>query len=573
MHMHNLKYLLPLAAFLVSACGSDELSTPPEGLDPQIAPAKACSGKCDGVAGLAPLAELPKGEFATLFSPSEPALRLDITLIEKVKAARQADPAKYEEGKNPYTIRYAVYNLRNSSIVSALADAADKGVDVQILIEKDQLDPARDWNVTDEFLIERGFEFVKDHRDLDAQTKQTADLIGISGGGLMHLKARLYYWNDKDGKAQRRLVTGSMNPGDLAVNNEETLHYINNSRVFDLFEAKYMAVLNRKEVTNKWDDKAPINVLFTPDGGVQASDRIAKLIDQEQELILLAVYSFRDIAPRSGGEKLVARLVKAHKRGVKVVMITDRKQSDGVDSNGDKLYYDDWFEERLRDAGISVIEVINPSSQYNAMHTKYGVFGLTNPIVVTDAANWTAAGLGNGKKRAKNDESVLFIDSNALDGGVTATRYLGNFITILRRYSSASNGHLFHTGDTSFHGEIVALQALAKWPKTHVTFNAIASTFWGQSAYITGQTETLGDWAQRGFGIALSTDANNYPSWYATVPLPLGAIYEYKVIKVAWGQVTWESGGNHVLTVDPTLFSVAGVSPKSEMSVSSTFRY
>ncbi|MEQ1572382.1 MAG: hypothetical protein ABMA64_42570, partial [Myxococcota bacterium] len=50
---------------------------------------------------------------------------------------------------------------------SALADARDDGVAVQILMDADQLDPARDWNWADDYLRdERGFSFAEDHRAL-----------------------------------------------------------------------------------------------------------------------------------------------------------------------------------------------------------------------------------------------------------------------------------------------------------------------------------------------------------------------------------------------------------------------
>ncbi len=532
--------LTVLATLLAtSACAAD-LPETPEGFSPETT-SQPCLGKCDGGHDIGHLPALPHATLATRFAPYEDPLSFDLTLVEQVVAARRADPADYAEGANPYSIRYAVYNLRNLELTRALADAEDAGVNVQVLIEADQLDPARDWNVTDEMLAARGFEVVADYRDLDTSSRRTADLIGITGSGLMHLKTRLYSWRDPDSGADlHRVVSGSMNPGDLAVNNDETLHLIDDPRIYAAYAAKYDAVLGDEKVTNSFVPGAPLNVLFSPDGGDQARDQIAELIDREQELILLAVYSLRDVAPSGGGDGILERLVAAHQRGVTVVVVTDQKQSDGIDSDGNQIYWNDPSEETLRDAGIPVYEVINHASQFNAMHAKYGIFGLTHPIVVTDAGNWTHAGLGSGSRAPKNDESVLFIDTVSLDGGLTANRYLGNFVEILHRYGA---------GDVA--DELAGLPA---WPAVNVVATARAETYWGQSLWLTGSTDELGDWTRNdAFGWPLSTDASTYPSWVgAPLSLPLGSRADYKLVERSGSDVTWEAGGNRWLVADPT---------------------
>jgi len=74
--------------------------------------------------------------------------------------------------------------------------------------------------------VDRGFELAIDHTQLDDAGRTTADLVGIRGTGLMHLKTRLYTWKDAAGRSTSRLVTGSLNPGNLSMHNDETLHYI-----------------------------------------------------------------------------------------------------------------------------------------------------------------------------------------------------------------------------------------------------------------------------------------------------------------------------------------------------------
>lgn len=545
-----MRLISPLPILLAALGCNADLGESPEVFD-ESTPPSACAGKCDGATEVATFGALPEATVATLFAPYDPTIGLELALIRAVTTARAADPGAYAEGENPFTIRYAVYNLRNPLVVAALADAADAGVDVQILIDEEQLDPERTWNTTDEELVARGFELVVDHRTLDDRGRREADLIGIATSGLMHLKARLYRWVDPaTGAIERRLLTGSMNPGDEAVHNDETLHYVTIPAIVDRYEAKYAAVLERRKVTNAWDEGAAVNVLFSPDLGTQAVDRIAQLIDAEDELILLAVFSLRNIKPTSGGKGILERLVAAHQRGVKVVVVTDRKQSDGVDVDGNPIYSNDPSEEILRAAGVQVHEVLNRSTPYTAMHSKYAVFGLTRPIVVTDAGNWSRVSLGSGTSRPQNDESVLFIDAVALDAGVTARRYLGNYLELLRKYGQG--------------GAAAELTALPGWPTAELTFTARVETSWGEGVFVTGDLDVLGRWTQAGAGWPLVTDSKRYPQWTsATLVLPLGTAFEYKLVATSGGAVRWESGANRTLVADPTDRRVTGADAAS----------
>jgi hypothetical protein len=544
----------------------------PEVFDEQ-APGIPCSGKCDGGSEAALLGTLPDASLATLFAPYEPALGLDLLLIRQVMAARAADPAVYPEGGNPYRIRFAVYNLDNPHIAAGLADAEDANIDVQVLIEQDQLDPARDYNVQDDFLVARGFELAPDHRALDAEGRRTADLVGISGSGLMHLKTRLYTWRDPaSGESVTRLVTGSMNPGNLAVHNDETLHYIARPELIAKYEAKYDAVLRGQRLVNAFDEAAPVNVLFSPDGGAQAIDRIAALIDQEREAILFAVFSLRNIAPRTGGKAIFDRLVDAHRRGVTVVVVTDRKQSDGIDSEGNQLYTNDRGEDILRAAGIPVYEVLNRATPYNAMHTKYAVFGVSRPIVVTDAGNWSKASLGSGTSRPTNDESVLVIDSHALDGGVTGLRYLGNFLEIVHAYGTHGRDGKTPTEGPPAKDTLARLQALPGWPSVEVVFSATVETRFGQQVHATGDHAVLGQWARTG-SVPLHTDAASYPRWTsAPVVVPFGTRLEYKLIKRDGAAIEWERGANRALLIDPTDRRTVGGYPQPAIATDLRWR-
>ena len=551
----------------------DEMSAIPEVFDEEVG-GEACGGKCDGGDDLAALGALPTTTLATLFAPHEPALGLDLLLIRDVVAARAADPATYPEGENPFRIQFAVYNLDSPYIARALADAEAAGVDVQVLIESHQLDPAKEYNVQDDFLVSRGFELVGDHKTLTTATAKTADLIGVTGSGLMHLKTRLYTWRDASGATQTRVVTGSMNPGNLAVHNDETLHYIAVPDIVARYQAKYDAVRANKRITNTWTDGAAINVMFSPDGGPQVVDKIAQLIDSEQEAILFAVFSLRNIAPTTGGKGILDRLVDAHERGVAVIVITDRKQSDGIDADGNPVYANDKSEEILRGAGVPVYEVLNRYSPYNAMHTKYAVFGVSNPIVVTDAGNWSRASLGSGTNRPYNDESVLVFDTQALDGGVTGRRYLGNFLELVNKYGTQGSDGQTPTGGPEPAEIMARLFAIPGWPQIDVTFGARVETAWGQHVFVTGDHAALGDWTRAGAGVPLLTDGASYPQWAsAPLALPLGTRAQYKLIKRdGSGAVHWEAGDNRSLLVDPTDRRVVGGYPQDAVRTDGSWR-
>ena len=543
----RIPYLLAAA---LAGCMAPVEATEPDG-EPSEAPEDGppvvdAQGKADGVE-LPAYGPLPDGAsfdapLQVLFAPDDPVTTLELEWIGRVREARATDSAGYAEGENPYRIRYAVYNLRNPVIVDALADAEDEGVDVQILIESDQLDPAKDYNVADETLVERGFELVLDHRELTASTRVSADLIGIEGGGLMHLKSRLF-----EAPGFSAALSGSLNPGDNAVMNEETLHLVRDPRIIAGYVAAYEAVRDREPLANTWADGEAVNVLFTPAGsGPRAVTKIFDWIAGEDEQILLMVFSLRDVTAPGYDESLVELLGRKASEGVPVYVITDRKQSDGVDADGNPLYSNDRTEDRLRAAGVHVFEATNRATPFCAMHHKVAVLGRTNVRVITDAANWTYAGLGSSTRTARNVESVLFIDGDILDGGLTGRRYLAQWLRVLARYADQSAGD----GEPSFAEVWQRLSGAADWPTERVRFVAEeAHTDWGESVWVRGDHAALGGWGE---GVPLTTDAGSYPTWTSqTVALPLGTRFEWKLVAGRSGNIRWESGRNRVSHAGP----------------------
>jgi phosphatidylserine/phosphatidylglycerophosphate/cardiolipin synthase-like enzyme len=546
------KWTVLLIGFL-AACGDSEPEAVEIGFE-EGPPLVNADGKSDvlgfDLPAYAPLRfdAVLDSRFEVVFAPDDPVTTVEVSFIERVIEARKADQEEYAEGENPYRIRYAVYNLRNERIVQYLAKAHNEGVDVQILIEADQLDPAKDYNTSDEYLIEQGLEFHPDHKVLTAEQRKTGDLIGITGSGLMHLKTRIFTTPEKT-----TVLSGSLNPGDNAVVNEESLHIMQDRGLVARYEDAYTQVLTGKNLSNSWDANSPLNVMFTPvKSGTRAVEKMFDWLSEEQEQILLMTFSLRDVSAPNHSETLVQLLARKKREGVNVVVITDRKQSDGVDSNGNYFMPNDKSEDRLREAGIPVYEATNLTTPFTAMHHKSAILGRTNIRVITDAANWTAAGLGTATRIAKNVESQLFIDSAALDNNRTGKRYLAQWARVLNRYAYQS---VEKDNQKHFNEMFGELSSQDGWPQQETWFELIVSgTRLGESVAVRGSHETLGFWNS---GLRAMTTAETFPIWDAVTTMPVGEHFEYKLTIEADGRAPrWEDGENRFGFVQPAPLTV-----------------
>lgn len=557
---HNFsKYTLLCGMMLwLGACAQDKTPLPemPELYEDGPANIFGADGKADDISKSLPaFAALPSwadttGGFHAMFAPDDPVVTVELALCDEVIKARKADEREYTEGNNPYRIRYAVYNLRNPRLVQKLIDANNSGVDVQILIESKQLDPAKTWNTADEMLQAAGFEFAPDHRDLDEESMQTADLVGIVDSGLMHLKSRIFQTPNST-----KVLSGSMNPGDNAVMNEETLHLIQAPHLTQRYVDAYVNVLKDRPMVNNWDSERAVNVMFTPARGERANTRVFDWLKTEQEQILLMVFSLRNITAAKHGESLLDILKAKVKAGVPVYVITDRKQSDGVDAQGNPLYRNDNTEDQMRKAGIHVYEATNNASPFTAMHHKAAILGRTNIRVITDAANWTFSGLGSSTRQARNVESQLFIDSAKLDDNATGRRYLAQWLRVLKRYAAQT------PSEPSFDEVYSDLASRGGWPMQAVSFDVhVDHTAFGQSVFVRGGAGALGMWGESNNGHPLTTDGELFPRWLSAEPvwLPLGQQVEWKLVKGNEQSVSWEPGENRALFVQPSVFQVDG---------------
>ena len=512
-------FLVGLSVLSVAACG-------PELVDPARPAVEAERTDIEGaVWGDHPL--------EVLFTPDDEPIPVEVALIRSIIEERLNDPAEYTYEANPYRVRYAVYNLRNAEVVDALLDARDAGVAVQVLLEDGQLDPARDWNWADDHLVAMGMSFAGDHRDLSAEERARTEVMGIGGSGLMHLKLRLFA-----SPTRHLAVSGSMNPGDNAIYNDETWHLVRQPELVAAYADAYDALLYETGFHNEWSDTRGANVLFTPaDSGPHAGDRILQWLAEEDEQIVLMVYSLRDVTSPERSDSLVTILADRVAAGVPVILVTDRKQSDG---------WGDTTEDRLRDVGVRVYEATNATTEYTAMHHKVAILGRTDLRVITDAANWSASGLGSSRSRAKNVESSLFIEQGFDDGHI-GRRYLAQALRVLERYAPQS----LDDGEAPFLELAPLLWEHPDWPREPVSFRADdAHTNWGETVRVYGDHPELGLWGKEGKGVALSTHADLYPSWEGGPAwLPVGRPVAFKLVAEQGGQVRWEAGDNHVFSV------------------------
>jgi phosphatidylserine/phosphatidylglycerophosphate/cardiolipin synthase-like enzyme len=412
------------------------------------------------------------------YTPEEAAYEYEAMCIQEVIDARRADSAAYPQGTCPYRVRYMVYNLRNQEIVDKLLAAVDAGVDVQVLIEADRLKES--WSKVAEWFETHGCRVVRsDRQGADASG---AHLIGIDKRSLMHMKTRIFQWQS-GGRERCRVLTGSLNPGGAPAHSDENLNVIHDPSVAARYLERYEQVRAGAPAQNTWDDDAAINVLFTPhqQGSLTPSAKLLEWIDAENELILLSVFQIQDLSTPGVEETLVDKLVRAKARGAYVLVLTDRRKSDGLDEHGNPVMMyghraqGDDSDERLAAAGIAVFELVNTTQATSAVHGKSALFGLAHMRYMTGEGNWTKSALGSRSKAPKNEESYVFVDERAGNSGYGARAYLANFLHLLRKYDRQF--------PESAETVIGALMQLPLWPRVMLNLGELALLHRGREAF------------------------------------------------------------------------------------------
>ena len=82
--------------------------------------------------------------------------------------------------------------------------------------------------------------------------------------------------------------------------------------------------------------------------------------------------------------------------------------------------------------------------------------------------------------------------------------------------------------------------------QNQIIFHVSADTNLGENIYIVGNVPELGNWDPNESSEAMLNP--NYPEWFLPVSVPKDTTIEFKFIKKdASGNVTWESGYNHII--------------------------
>ena len=134
-------------------------------------------------------------------------------------------------------------------------------------------------------------------------------------------------------------------------------------------------------------------VYFTP--SPDCENQIIKRINQTEKTIDAAVYSITNNA-------ITEALIKAHNRGVKLRILTDRTQAGNKSSTV----------KDLEQAGIDLMR----HAKYKIQHDKFAVFD--GQKAVTGSYNWTNAAT------YKNAENCLFFDDSSVQKYEERFQYL-----------------------------------------------------------------------------------------------------------------------------------------------------
>lgn len=409
------------------------------------------------------------------FAPFDDPGAMVVREIDSVIARKQADPP------GRHTIHAAVFDIDDPRIVDRLIAAHRAGVEVRLITDAKKLDPHATWLTGDDRLLAAG-----------------VPLLGVAHAGAMHLKLALF-----DG---RKVATGSANwESGSSFENHENLVLLDDPAMI----AAYAQRFERLAGAAVGPRVGSRDVVFGPDEAPQR--RLAALIDSARSSIHVAMFTAKDFR-FDGARSLFDELVAAKRRGVDVVLVTDKGVAEGDEYFG-VTTPDDQTDERLEAAGVKVVRADVPFARYASMHHKFVVVDRETTAFGAYNWYWDATFL--------NDEDVAFVRDARF-----AARFEGEIAELCRRYDPAFDP--------------------TQWPAVNVTFRAKhPATAWGDTVLAIGDVDALGAWSP---DRALSL--HGYPVWSGTVTLPAGTRVAFKLAtRHADGSVTWESGDNRLLTV------------------------
>ncbi len=384
------------------------------------------------------------------------------------------------------SVRVAMYNLRSERLGYLLLERQRAGLEVEVLWDARQM--ALEHNTLDDELIREGLNVVPILNERHRYATLHDKLAVIDG---------------------RQVFMGSANWGWSALHeNDETILVFDSPALAAVVDAELDEIASGVPRPRTGDAASRAQLYFAP--GDRLDRVVEREIDAATDRIWVAVFSLRL-------DWLGDALVRAHRRGVDVRVITDRNQSE-----------DTLVDDRLRAAGVEVIEASNQNGPFTAMHQKFAV--IDGHTTLVGSYNWT----------------------------FTATMYNYEDLAVIAddpEVAAAFEGEI---------GRLWALYAPASENPVATSIGVDADAFcdrtaWGDTVVLVGDAPELGAWdPARG----LRLDGSGWPRWRGRVALRPGARVQYKlVILHPDGSVTWETGANRAAVI-PTdaseAFSLGG---------------
>lgn len=372
------------------------------------------------------------------------------------------------------SVRVAMYNLRSDRLGYLLLERQRAGLEVEVLWDARQM--AEEYNTLDDELIAQGLHV-------------TPVLNERSRYATLHDKLAVI-----DG---HQVFIGSANWGWSALHeNDETILAFDSPALAAVVDAEMDEIAAGVPRPRAGDSDSRAQLYFAPGDRI---DRVVEAeIDRATDRIWLAVFSLRL-------DWLGDALVRAHRRGVDVRVITDSNQSETTE-----------VDDRLRAAGIEVIEAHNANGEFTAMHQKFAV--IDGHTTLVGSYNWT----------------------------FTATMYNYEDLAVIADDPEVA---------AAFEGEIGRLWALYAPESTNPVASAIEvdvdafcdRTAWGDTLVLVGDAPELGSWNPQN-GVRL--DAPSWPRWTGRASLRPGARVQYKLVLLhPDGSVTWETGENRAAVI------------------------
>ncbi|MCB1167333.1 MAG: lamin tail domain-containing protein [Leptospiraceae bacterium] len=277
------------------------------------------------------------------------------------------------------TIDMAVYNLGRTSVMDALIRADDRGIDVRMVGDVDEV-------------ITGGYQTILRSK------------IPFSLGNPTAIQHNKFAVIDKKYVFSG---TGNMTDSGFLRNNNNFLIMESASlaAVYTAeFEQMYFGRYGSKKIalTNYSQhvvNSTPVEVYYSPYDGVTGVNRMIQLVDNAKYEVDFMIFAFTH-------DELTSALIRAANRGVRVRGIHDSTFVRGVSEEAPRLYNAGRFlaaGPEVRADGNEHVATLGFSSHGGKLHCKTMI--IDNSIVATGSFNWSTNATEN------NDENLLIIQS------------------------------------------------------------------------------------------------------------------------------------------------------------------